>query len=129
MRLLERLRKHDDRSAAGAVDRDHCATCGASVLTTSAFLAAAREVGFDVNPATGDATYTLSGVFGGPDDMATTQAEHQRRFEQVEERRGYVCQRCGRSHCTSCLMRTPQHPVTGGPRCPSCGEGPHGMLE
>lgn len=104
-----------------------CAACGTSVLRTTEFVAAAREAGFVVDPLTGDATYTFSGRLGEAGESAAT--ETQGRYDALEARRAYVCRSCGKLHCTACLMSSPQHPVTKGPCCPSCGEGPHDVLD
>lgn len=117
---------HEAATVAGART---CAGCGVSILATDEFAAAAREVGFDVDPFTGDATYTLSGVFSGVGELARTESERQRLYDAVETRRAYVCRACGKAHCTGCLMSAPRQPATGGPRCPSCGEGPHRVLD
>ncbi|MBE0418118.1 MAG: HEAT repeat domain-containing protein [Coriobacteriia bacterium] len=105
-----------------------CAACGRKVLTTEEFVAAAREVGFVVDPITGDATFTASGVVSGVGGLLDAEREGQRRYDEIEATRGYVCGACGRPHCTACLMKAPQHPETRGPRCPSCREGPHAIL-
>jgi hypothetical protein len=118
----------DAEVPAHAVGVRVCATCGSPALTTGEFIAAAKQAGFIVDPMTGEATSALSGAFTGVGELAATRAQQQRRYEEIEARRGYVCQKCGKLHCTACLMRTAQHPVTGGPRCPSCGEGPHAIL-
>ena len=106
-----------------------CAACGQPALTTDEFVAKAKEAGFVVDPLTGDEVpSSVSGVVGSIGDLAGWERERQQRFDAVEARRGYVCSSCGKAHCTDCLMKTPPHPVTRGPRCPSCGEGPHEML-
>lgn len=94
-------------------DNRRCSSCGREVLTTKAFVEMARRHGYVVDPLTGDAST-------GPGQAL---------FDSLEETRGYTCRACGRAHCTGCLMRAPQHPVTHGPRCPSCAEGPHPPLE
>lgn len=83
------------------------------MLTLREFVARAARFGYDVDPLTGDAPT-------GPGQAL---------YDELEAARGYRCEACGRSHCTECVMRTPPHPVTHGPRCPSCGEGPHAPLE
>jgi hypothetical protein len=90
-----------------------CASCGREVLTTGQFVDMAARHGYVVDPLTGDAST-------GPGQAV---------YDALEESRGYTCDACGQSHCTGCLMRTPPHPVTHGPRCPSCGEGPHAPLD
>ena len=89
-----------------------CAACGREVLGTRAFVARAAQFGYVVDPVTGDSPT-------GPGQAL---------YEALEDARGFECTSCGRTHCTACLMRTPQHPVTHGPRCPSCAEGPHQPL-
>lgn len=106
-----------------------CAACDTSVLSTTEFVAAAREAGFVVDPLTGDATYAFSGRLGGAGESAASEGQGQLLYDAVEARRAYVCRSCGKLHCTTCLMSSPQHPVTQGPCCPSCGEGPHDVLD
>ena len=141
MKILDRIRGRTDHaeasppaatepSAATVRSARMCAACGRPALTTDEFVAAAKEAGFVVDPVTGDEVSSpVSGVFGGTGDLIEMQTQRQQRFDQVEARRGYACRACGKPHCTACLMSTAQHPVTGGPRCPSCGEGPHEVLD
>jgi ribosomal protein S14 len=129
MKMLDRIRGHKHPEAATRGSHT-CATCGRPALTTDQFVVAAKKAGFEVDPLTGDEVpIAVSGVAGGIGDLVAWERDRQQRFDAVEARRGYLCRSCHKAHCTACLMSTPQHPVTSGPRCPSCGEGPHGLLE
>jgi hypothetical protein len=103
------------KSGTGTPARDGCAvcaSCGGRTLTTQQFVEMGRRSGYDIDPLTGDAS-------SGPG---------QELFDAIEGRRGARCAECGRVHCYVCLLRTPEHPVTHGPRCPSCQGGPHSPL-
>jgi|GEM_PF-3291167 len=132
--LLEEERKEEERRAAEAREAERarqaaipqtCAACGSPALSTEQFVEYARQAGWTVDSLTGDATRAVSGVLSGVDELAAVERQVQADYEVVEERRGYLCSACGKVHCTACLMKAPQHPATRGPRCPSCGEGPH----
>jgi hypothetical protein len=107
-----------------------CANCGAPALTTQQYVAAAKKLGFSVDPVSGAAAYSPAPpLLSGPGALPQTEAERQLQYEVIEGRRGYVCMACGNVHCASCLAYSPRSSATLGPRCPSCEEGPHGLLE
>ncbi len=107
-----------------------CVTCGGPALTTQQFLRAAKQLGFSVDRVTGAADYhTFPPVISSPLSLPQTEAEKQVEYNLVHGRRGFVCLACGTIHCASCLTGSPRSPVTGGPSCPSCAQGPHESLE